>query len=307
MTHTPLHDRAAEFFVALQSGIVAAIEALDGQGRFVVDDWQREPSPEGPILGGSGRTRVMADGAVFERAGCNFSLVHGRFSEDFARTMPGDGLEFTACGVSLVFHPRNPHVPTVHANYRHLSRGSTGWFGGGADLTPYVLDVDDARHFHAVHRAACDAHPAVADYARFKRDCDQYFFLKHRHEARGIGGIFFDHLIEQPEAAFAFVQSAGRAFVDAYLPIVAKHRDEPYTAAQRDWQLHRRGRYVEFNLLWDRGTVFGLRTGGRIESILMSLPPEVRWSYDHQPLPDSPEAALLAVLQSPRDWLDEGA
>lgn len=300
-----LFARSATYFLDLQARILTALEDLDGTGRFRHDDWERgADGGEGPVLGGWGRTRVLEDGAVFEKAGVNFSQVNGRFTPDFAKNFPGDGLDFQAAGISLVLHPRNPNIPTVHMNYRRLSRGNTGWFGGGADLTPYVLVEDDARHFHAVHKAACDAHPAVADYATMKSACDTYFRNTHRNEARGIGGLFFDHMAHSDEeAAFAFVQQAGDAFLDAYLPIAARHKDSPYDTALRDWQLVRRGRYVEFNLVHDRGTLFGLRTGGRIESILMSLPNLVAWRYDHHPEPGSAQAALLDVLRTPREWV----
>lgn len=297
-----LFDRSAAYFADLQDRICAALEALDARATFHHDNWQREANDTGPILGGSGRTRVMQDGRVFEKAGVNLSVVHGRFSPDFARSMPGDGLDFSATGISLVLHPWNPHVPTVHMNYRRLSRGDTGWFGGGADLTPSYLVDEDARHFHATLKRACDAHPRVADFAKFKAECDRYFYIPHRGEARGIGGIFFDYISTEPEETFAFVRDAGDAFVDAYLPIVQAHMDRPFTEAERNWQLHRRGRYVEFNLVIDRGTIFGLKTGGRIESILMSLPATACWSYNHQPAAGSPEAQLLEVLKTPRDW-----
>lgn len=298
-----LFDRAAAYFFDLQSRIVDALDDLDGEARFFHDRWERnETEARGPVLGGHGRTCVLENGRVLEKGGVAFSNVHGLFSEDYAAQFPGDGRSFRATGVSLVLHPRNPHVPTVHMNYRRLQRGAGGWFGGGADLTPYYLDEDDARHFHRTLRSACDAHPSVADFAAFKTRCDEYFRNTHRDEARGLGGIFFDHLGDDDEATFAFVQQAGDAFLDAWLPIARRHADTPWTEEQREWQLLRRGRYVEFNLVHDRGTLFGLRTGGRIESILMSLPNLVRWSYDHHPAPGSPEAQLLSVLRTPRDW-----
>lgn len=301
-----LTERSSLFFQQLQDSIIQQLEAIDGHATFRVDDWTR-PAGEstGPIHSGWGRTRVMENGAVFEKAGVNFSYVEGRFSPDHARSFPGEGLDFTACGVSLVLHPRNPHAPTVHANYRRLSRGAQGWFGGGADLTPTYLYDDDARHFHRVHRDACAAHPGVADYERMKKDCDEYFYIPHRGEARGVGGIFFDHLTEQAEETFRFVQEAGRAFLPAYAPIVERRHSLPYTDAQREWQLIRRGRYVEFNLVVDRGTLFGLKTGGRIESILMSLPATANWVYDHHPEPGSEEARLMEVVRQPRAWLQE--
>lgn len=306
MATDPVFPRAIDYFKDLQDRIVTALEELDGEAKFRRDDWSRDEldtPANSPIHGGGGRTRVIEGGRVFEKGGVNFSHVLGRFSEEFAERFPGDGCDFEASGVSLVLHPRNPRVPTVHMNYRRLSRGSTGWFGGGADLTPYYLDEDDVRHFHAEHKKACDAHPEVADYATFKKACDEYFYNSHRGEARGIGGLFFDHLSDAPEKTFAFVRDAGDAFLKAYLPIAQKHVDDPTNDAEREWQLIRRGRYVEFNLVHDRGTTFGLKTGGRTESILMSLPNLVAWRYDHHPKPGSPEADMLEVLENPRDWV----
>lgn len=301
-----LFDRAGAVFRDTQESIVAALESLEeerGGAKFLRDEWTRDGSGDGPILGGGGLSCVLEGGAVFEKAGVNFSAVHGRFSEDFAAHMPGEGVDFQACGVSLVIHPRSPHVPTVHMNHRRLSRGSSGWFGGGADLTPYYLDEADCRHFHATMKGACDAHPEVANHADFKKACDAYFHNHHRGEARGIGGTFFDYLTDDPEKTFAFIRESCSAFIRAYLPIVERHVDAPWTEEEREWQRIRRGRYVEFNLIHDRGTTFGLKTGGRTESILMSLPPEVSWRYDHHPEPGSREAALVEVLQSPRDWV----
>jgi coproporphyrinogen III oxidase len=302
-TNTAIVDRAAAFFQLLQQEICDGLEALDGDAKFRIDNWTRDESEaSGPILGGHGSTRVLQGGRVFEKAGVAFSYVHGRFSEAYAQQFPGDGLDFVATGVSLVLHPRNPHAPTVHANYRRLSRGSSGWFGGGADLTPYYLYPEDAHHFHAVHREACEKHPEIANFAELKKACDAYFWLSHRNEARGVGGIFFDHFMGDTEKTFAFVQDAGRAFLSAYLPIAERRQHAHYTESEREWQLVRRGRYVEFNLVHDRGTLFGLKTGGRIESILMSLPNMVSWVYDHQVEPGSREAELLDVVRQPRDW-----
>jgi coproporphyrinogen III oxidase len=297
-----LFEQSAAYFQDLQGRILDGLEALDGEARFLRDRWQR-PEPDGPrALGGGGHTCVMEDGAVFERAAVNFSLVHGTFTEDFARTMPGEGLAFRATGISLVLHPRNPYVPTVHMNLRRLSRESGGWFGGGADLTPIYLDPADARHFHRCYFDACEAHPGIGDYPRFKQWCDDYFFLPHRDEARGIGGVFFDHLTDRPEETFAFIKSVGEAFLPSYLPIAERHKDRPYGDREQLWQRIRRGRYVEFNLIHDRGTTFGLKTGGRTESILVSMPLHATWRYQHTPEPGSPEAALLDSLK-PRDWL----
>src|SRR5690242_6521801 len=274
-----MRDRIVAYFRDLQDRICRGLEELDGAGRFREDPWRREG-------GGGGRTRVLADGAVFEKAGVNFS-------EEFARQVPGEGRAFFASGVSLVLHPRSPLVPTVHANFRHLAKGAKQWFGGGADLTPYYPFREDVVHFHRTWKAVCDRHAPLVDYRAMKEDCDRYFFLPHRGEARGVGGIFFDYLEGDLERLFAFVRDAGDAFLDSYLPIARRRKDLPHTPRQRDWQLYRRGRYVEFNLIYDRGTLFGLKTGGRTESILMSLPPLVRWDYDVRPEPGSPEAELV--------------
>ncbi|MFZ5469078.1 MAG: oxygen-dependent coproporphyrinogen oxidase [Myxococcota bacterium] len=282
------------FVESLQEEICAGLEHVDGGGRFREDRWTREG-------GGGGRTRVLEEGQVFEKAGVNVSAVHGELEEAFAKRLQGTGRQFFATGVSLVIHPRNPHVPTTHANFRYIAQGNKGWFGGGADLTPYYLVEEDARHFHATLKAACDRHdPSL--YPRFKKECDAYFFLRHRGEARGVGGVFFEDMGGDLEKEFAFVRDVGSAFLPAYLPIVERRKSLPYTPEQRAWQEIRRGRYVEFNLLYDRGTVFGLETKGRTESILMSLPPRVRWVYDHHPPADSEEAKLVEVLRSPREW-----
>jgi coproporphyrinogen III oxidase len=298
MTEQPRRDRAASFFRDLQDRIVAALEEVDGTGKFQEDRWQREG-------GGGGRTRVLLEGGVFEKAGVNFSDVHGQFSEEFARQIPGEGRDFTACGISLVLHPRSPMVPTVHANFRFLTKGERQWFGGGADLTPYYPYREDVIHFHRTLREACVRHAGVVDYDRLKKWCDEYFFLPHRGEPRGVGGIFFDYLEGDLAKVFGFVQDAGNAFLPAYLPIVRRRKGEPYTQEQRAFQEFRRGRYVEFNLIYDRGTLFGLKTGGRTESILMSLPPRVRWPYDWRPALGTREAELYDVYLKPRDWASE--
>jgi coproporphyrinogen III oxidase len=293
-----MRTRAADYFRSLQDRICSALEQVDGPGRFYEDLWQREG-------GGGGRTRVLADGGVFEKAGVNFSDVYGQFSEEFAAQVPGEGRDFTATGISLVLHPRSPLVPTVHANFRFLTRGAKQWFGGGADLTPYYPFREDVIHFHRAWKAVCERHGTVADYNRLKKWCDDYFFLAHRAEPRGVGGIFFDYLDGELDAIFAFVQDCGDTFLDAYLPIVGRRKDLPYTERQRAFQEYRRGRYVEFNLIYDRGTLFGLKTGGRIESILMSLPPTARWEYDSRVEPGSPEAELYDIYLKPRDWAAE--
>jgi coproporphyrinogen III oxidase len=311
MTPT-LIDRAAHYFRELQDRIVEALERIDGH-RFREDRWERPG-------GGGGRTRVLSDGAVFEKAGVNFSDVHGELRADMPVKMPGEGARFRACGVSLVLHPRSPHVPTVHANFRRIERGSAGWFGGGTDLTPYYLAEEDVVHFHRTLKSASDGHDPQL-YPRFKSWCDRYFFITHRGEPRGVGGVFFDYLgaggeqqagepvaaaasplESDPERVFSFVRAIGDAFLPAYQPIVERRRHQTWTAEERRWQLIRRGRYVEFNLVYDRGTVFGLKTDGRVESILMSLPNEARWEYAHQPAPGSREAAMQAALKAQRDW-----
>jgi coproporphyrinogen III oxidase len=292
-------SQPAAYFRDLQERICAGLEELDGIGRFQEDTWQREG-------GGGGRSRVLADGGVFEKAGVNFSEVQGEMSPEFAAQVPGEGRAFTATGISLVLHPRSPMVPTVHANFRFLTKGEKRWFGGGADLTPYYPYREDVIHFHRVWKQVCERHPAPVDYARFKKWCDDYFFLAHRGEPRGVGGIFFDYLEGDFQPLFAFVQDAGNAFLDAYVPIARRRKDELYNDEQRAFQEYRRGRYVEFNLLYDRGTMFGLKTGGRVESILMSLPPRVRWVYDWHPEPRSREARLYDEFLKPRDWASEG-
>ena len=300
-----LVEQAGEYFRELQGQIVAGLEELERQGggtaRFCADPWQYHS-------GGGGLSCILQDGAVFEKAGVNFSHVSGSFSEELASTMPGEGSSFCASGISLVIHPLNPHVPTVHANFRHVTKGSGGseaaWFGGGADLTPYYPRREDVIHFHRTWKQVCERH-AVTDYRRFKNWCDEYFYLPHRNEPRGVGGIFFDYLSERLDEVFAFVQDAGAQLLTAYCPIVQRRMRDSYNDAQRRWQLIRRGRYVEFNLLYDRGTAFGLKTGGRTESILMSLPPHVMWAYQETPSPATPEAELLEFLK-PRDWAGQG-
>ena len=293
-----LQRRAAAFYQGLQQRIVAALEALDPQGKFRSDVWVRAG-------GGGGDTRVIEGGELLEKGGVNWSEVHGELAADFARQLPGTGSTFWASGVSLVLHPHNPYVPTVHANFRMIRQGDRAWFGGGADLTPYYLFEEDATHFHRTLKTACDAHHPRF-HPEFKQQCDEYFVVAHRGEARGLGGVFYDHLTGSNhgldlEGIFAFSQTIGEAFLAAYLPIVQRRRHLPFGERERDWQAYRRGRYVEFNLMYDRGTLFGLRTGGRIESSLMSLPPVGRFVYDHHPAPGSPEAALVAALR-PRDW-----
>jgi coproporphyrinogen III oxidase len=291
----------------LQSRIVAAIEAEDGQA-FISDAWQREP---GGALEGEGRSRLLEGGGVIERGGCSYSHVRGRALPPSATQHRPElaGAPFEAMGVSLVFHPRNPYVPTVHMNVRVLSVQPAGgepvcWFGGGMDLTPYYGFEADAAHFHRVNRAALMAF-GDDKYPRFKRWCDDYFFLKHRAEPRGVGGVFFDDFAELGfERSFAMLRAVGDAFLPAYLPILQRRKALPYGERERDFQAYRRGRYVEFNLVYDRGTLFGLQSGGRTESILMSMPPIVKWRYDWKPEPGSAEARLYSDFLRPRDWAD---
>jgi coproporphyrinogen III oxidase len=295
-----LFDHAAKFFQELQSDICGAIAEVDGTKPFSTDAWQRPG-------GGGGVARVLEGGAVFEKAGVNWSSVDGELPAELADSMPGSGRAFRASGVSLVLHPRSPMVPTTHANFRCLEKGDAIWFGGGADLTPYYLFRDDAVHFHRTLADACDRHKPVGDYDRFKAWCDDYFFLPHRGETRGVGGVFFDYLgakgVQHPmDQVFELVKDLGSTFTSAYVPIVQRRVGEPYGDAERHWQMQRRGRYVEFNLIYDRGTLFGLKTNGRVESILMSLPPTVRLDYDVMPKPGSREAELVSALRA-TDWL----
>jgi len=293
-------DRVRQYLTGLQDHICAAIEAVDGGARFVEDAWTRDE-------GGGGRTRILRDGAVFEQAGIGFSDVSGTQLPPAATAARPElaGATWRAVGVSLVFHPRNPHVPTTHANVRHFRAQRDGetvawWFGGGFDLTPFYPVDEDVLHWHGTARDLCA--PFGDDrYAAHKRWCDDYFFLRHRNETRGVGGLFFDDLHTEFDRDFAYLQAVGDGFPGAYLPIVERRRDTPYGERERTFQLYRRGRYVEFNLLWDRGTLFGLQSGGRSESILMSLPPLVRWEYGYVPEPGSAEARLQDYLR-PRDW-----
>lgn len=293
-----------EYLLSLQDRICQALEQADGEGRFIEDSWERE-------AGGGGRTRVISNGAVIEKGGVNFSHVFGDKLPGSATAHRPElaGRSFQAMGVSLVIHPHNPYVPTSHANVRFFIAEKDGeepvwWFGGGFDLTPYYGNDEDCRHWHQTAQAACEPFGGEI-YPRFKQWCDDYFFLKHRNEPRGIGGLFFDDLNELGfEQSFGLMQAIGNAYVPAIVPIIEKRKDTPYGERQRDFQLHRRGRYVEFNLVFDRGTLFGLQSGGRTESILMSLPPEVRWSYDWQPESGSEEALLYERYLKPRNWLE---
>jgi coproporphyrinogen III oxidase len=295
-------DQAETFLRELQDRICTAIEQLDGKARFEEDAWTRP-------AGGGGRTRVMRDGAIFEQAGVNFSRVYGHQLPPSATAHRPDlaGGSFIATGVSLVLHPRNPNVPTTHANVRYFEASKEGvdpvwWFGGGFDLTPFYPHDEDVVHWHTVARDLCKPYGEEV-YPRYKQWCDEYFYLKHRGEPRGVGGIFFDDLnVPDFDTVFALTRSVGDHFLDAYAPIVQRRREIAYGERERDFQAYRRGRYVEFNLVYDRGTLFGLQSGGRTESILMSLPPRVRFEYAYQPEPGSAEARLNDYLK-PRDWV----
>jgi coproporphyrinogen III oxidase len=299
------------YLLDLQDRICSAFEQCDGSARFEEDEWTRGEDVQNP-LGGGGRTRVLRHGEVFEQAGVNFSHVSGERLPDAAtRARPElAGHAFEALGVSLVIHPKNPRVPTSHANVRFICASDSDgdaephwWFGGGYDLTPYYPVTEDVIHWHQTARDACD--PFGDDvYPRFKDWCDKYFYLRHRGETRGVGGLFFDDLREWGfEKCFAFLRAVGDSYLEAYLPIVERRKAEAWSEVEREFQLYRRGRYVEFNLLYDRGTLFGLQSGGRTESILMSLPPLVAWRYDWNPEPGSEEARLYEEFLSPRDWL----
>jgi coproporphyrinogen III oxidase len=297
-------NKVKEFLLGLQSSICSGLEDLDGQASFHTDQWDRE-------TGGTGLTRVISDGKVFEKGGVNFSHVFGESMPASATATRPDlaGRAFQAMGVSLVIHPLNPFVPTSHANFRLFvaekdNEEPVWWFGGGYDLTPYYGFEEDCIHWHEQAKKACQDYGA-GFYPRFKQQCDDYFYLKHRDEPRGVGGLFFDDFNELGfEQCFAFVQSMANSYLQAYGPIVARRRDMTYTDAHKQFQEYRRGRYAEFNLVYDRGTVFGLQSGvGRIESILMSLPPVVRWWYDWQPQPGSEEARLYSDFLKPRDWV----
>ncbi|HSI71047.1 MAG TPA: oxygen-dependent coproporphyrinogen oxidase [Gillisia sp.] len=289
----------------LQDTITNALEEIDGKAKFRQDLWERTE-------GGGGRTRVIENGNVFEKGGVNISAVHGPLAPAMQQYFKVGEVDFFACGLSLVLHPKNPMVPTVHANWRYFEMydkdGNTidQWFGGGQDLTPYYLFEEDAVHFHQICKRACDNHDAEF-YPRYKKQCDEYFWNSHRNEARGIGGLFFDYCKATEDKSieqwYDFVTEVGNSFLEAYIPIIEKRKDLEYVAPHRTWQEIRRGRYVEFNLVHDKGTLFGLKTNGRIESILMSLPPHVQWVYDHHPEPGTEEEKLITILENPRNWV----
>lgn len=296
------------FVYDLQDKICNALEVADGKAKFIEEEWQRKPDGNG----GGGKTRVIANGNVFEKGGVNTSVVYGKVTEAMRKQLHINGEKWFACGLSLVIHPFNPFVPTVHCNYRYFELYENEevidrWFGGGTDLTPYYLFEEDAKHFHQTYKNVCNEFDENF-YPTFKKNCDEYFVNTHRNcERRGIGGIFYDY--QRPGETkdldfwFNFGKACGNSFIDAYVPIVEKRKNTPFTEANKHWQEIRRGRYVEFNLVHDRGTLFGLKTNGRTESILMSLPPTVRFEYNYHPLKDTPEAALVDVCLMPREWI----
>ena len=300
-----MKNKFYQYIQDLQDRITLKLEGIDGKVKFQEDVWKR---PEG----GGGRTRVIENGNVFEKGGVNISGVHGKLPKSMQAYFKVGDVDFFACGLSLVLHPKSPMIPTVHANWRYFEMydkdGSIidSWFGGGQDLTPYYLFEEDAQHFHQTCKTACDEHN-LEFYSTYKKRCDEYFYNAHRNEGRGIGGLFFDYCKASEtmtmEKWYNFVTEVGDSFLEAYIPIVTKRKEIDFTPLQRDWQEIRRGRYVEFNLVHDKGTLFGLKTNGRIESILMSLPPRVQWHYNHQPEEGSEEAKILAVLKTPQDWV----
>ncbi|MDP5032675.1 MAG: oxygen-dependent coproporphyrinogen oxidase [Paraglaciecola sp.] len=296
-------EKVKRYLLKLQDNICQTLELADGRGEFIEDNWEREQ-------GGGGRTRVLTSGAVIEQGGVNFSHVYGGTLPPSATAARPElaGRSFQAVGVSLVIHPHNPKIPTTHANVRFFIAEKDGeepvwWFGGGFDLTPFYPIEEDVMHWHNVAHKLCE--PFGNDvYTRYKSWCDDYFYLKHRNETRGVGGLFFDDLNEWGfERSFKFMQAVGDGFLDAYIPIMEKRKELTYTPQERDFQLYRRGRYVEFNLVYDRGTLFGLQSGGRTESILMSMPPLAKWQYDYQPLPGSAEEVLYKDYLHPRTWI----
>jgi len=300
-----MKNKFYKYILDLQDTITSKLESVDGKAKFQEDIWKRKE-------GGGGRTRVIENGAVFEKGGINISAVHGELPEAMRSDFGVTDANFFACGLSLVLHPKNPMVPTVHANWRYFEMYNENgdvvdsWFGGGQDLTPYYLFNDDAIHFHQTCKTTCDKHHPEF-YPKYKKRCDDYFWNTHRNEARGLGGLFFDYCKASNEMSmekwFNFVTEVSNSFLDAYVPIVEKRKDIQYTKEQRNWQEIRRGRYVEFNLVHDKGTLFGLKTNGRIESVLMSLPPHVQWVYDHQPENGSEEERLIDILKTPRNWI----
>lgn len=301
-----MKQQFVKYIKDLQNKITSTLEEIDGKAKFKEDIWIRKE-------GGGGHTRVIENGSVFEKGGVNISEVYGKLPESMQAYFGVKDADFFACGLSLVLHPKNPMVPTVHANWRYFEMYDTdgnivdSWFGGGQDLTPYYLFEEDAKHFHHFCKITCDKHNPEF-YDTYKKRCDEYFWNSHRDEARGVGGLFFDYLKKTESMTmqdwYNFVTEVGDSFLDSYMPIIQKRMNIPYDTENRNWQEIRRGRYVEFNLVHDKGTLFGLKTNGRIESILMSLPPHVQWKYDHHPEAGSEEEKLIEVLRNPRAWIN---
>ena len=300
-----MKEKFYSFIKNLQDKITKEFELIDGNEFFTEDVWQRKE-------GGGGRTRILQNGGVFEKGGVNISKVYGKLPKSMQSYFKVRDVDFFACGLSLVMHPKNPMIPTVHANWRYFEMYDKSgeiidqWFGGGLDLTPYYIFKEDIEHFHGICKKVCEGHNKTF-YKNFKKNCDQYFYNSHRNEARGVGGLFFDYCKANDKTTindwYKFVTDVANSFLDSYTPIVKKRKDMPYGEKERDWQEIRRGRYVEFNLVHDKGTLFGLKTNGRIESILMSLPPHVQWKYNYTPEPNSKEEELINILKQPKNWI----
>ncbi|MBT3562028.1 MAG: oxygen-dependent coproporphyrinogen oxidase [Flavobacteriaceae bacterium] len=294
----------SKYIDSLQASVISSLEQVDGLGKFKKDSWSR-------IEGGGGLTMVLENGNVFEKGGVNVSKVHGKLPESMSTMLNTKDSDFYACGISIVLHPKNPMVPTFHANLRYFELYNNGalkdrWFGGGLDLTPYYIFENDVIHFHANCKSSCDKYD-LSFYNNYKKKCDEYFWNSHRNEARGVGGLFFDYCRENNEMSvdkwFSFIKEMGQCILNSYIPIVEKRKNETFNELNVNWQQIRRGRYVEFNLLHDKGTLFGLKTKGRIESILISMPPKVKWAYDFNPAKDSNEEKLVKILESPKNWV----
>ena len=300
-----MKEKFYSFIKNLQDKITKEFELIDGNEFFTEDVWQRKE-------GGGGRTRILQNGGVFEKGGVNISKVYGKLPKSMQSYFKVRDVDFFACGLSLVMHPKNPMIPTVHANWRYFEMYDKSgeiidqWFGGGLDLTPYYIFKEDIEHFHGICKKVCEGHNKTF-YKNFKKNCDQYFYNSHRNEARGVGGLFFDYCKANDKTTindwYKFVTDVANSFLDSYTPIVKKRKDMPYGEKERNWQEIRRGRYVEFNLVHDKGTLFGLKTNGRIESILMSLPPHVQWKYNYTPEPNSKEEELINILKQPKNWV----
>ena len=300
-----MKEKFYSFIKNLQDKITKEFELIDGNEFFTEDVWQRKE-------GGGGRTRILQNGGVFEKGGVNISKVYGKLPKSMQSYFKVGDVDFFACGLSLVMHPKNPMTPTVHANWRYFEMYDKSgeiidqWFGGGLDLTPYYIFKEDIEHFHGICKKVCEGHNKTF-YKNFKKNCDQYFYNSHRNEARGVGGLFFDYCKANDKTTindwYKFVTDVANSFLDSYTPIVKKRKDMPYGEKERNWQEIRRGRYVEFNLVHDKGTLFGLKTNGRIESILMSLPPHVQWKYNYTPEPNSKEEELINILKQPKNWV----